>query len=67
MKKHYLSFEKPLKDLDFEISGVYSVIPTGSAEDSHTPEQDFFEVDLIEDWGKSEKKNYTLLGRGWLE
>ena len=36
------------------------MVPTGSAEDSHTAERDFFEVDLIEDWGKSEKKDYTF-------
>jgi len=48
------------KNIDFEIEGVYDVVPTGSAEDTHTVEKDFFEVDLIEDWGKSEKKDYTF-------
>ena len=46
------------KDLDFEISGVYDIVePSGIYAEA---EQDFFEIDLIEDWGKSEKKDYTF-------
>ena len=48
------------KNLDFEIRATYDVVPTGTAENNDTPEQDFFEIDLIEDWGKSEKNDYTF-------
>jgi len=50
--------ETVTKDLNFEISGTYDIVePTGIYAKA---DQDFFEVDLIEDWGKSEKKHYTF-------
>ena len=46
------------KDIKFEINGTYDIVePTGTYAKA---DQDFFEVDLIEDWGKSEQKDYTF-------
>ena len=44
--------------MDLKVEGVYEVIePVGGYSQS---DLDYFEVDLIEDWGKSEVKDYTF-------
>jgi hypothetical protein len=44
--------------VDFKVKGIYEVVkPVGGYAESNL---DYFQVDLMEDWGKSKEKSYTF-------